>query len=92
MDAVERLASILLDKMRVNVIIVAIIVWRIIDSFGGRLIHLLADQQVDPQLVITVIVGLIGTGVGGLIAAMIQMFQSPAGPCRRTRAYGQEFG
>ena len=29
---------------------------------------------------ITVIVGLIGTGVGGLIAAMIQMFQSPQVP------------
>ena len=41
---------------------------------------------------ITVIVGLIGTGVGGLIAAMIQMFQSPQVPADVHELDGQEPG
>ena len=82
-DAVNKLLSLpemVLDKLRINVVIVALLVAWIIVDFGDKLIKLLQDANVDPQLIITVIVGLIGTGVGGLIAAMIRMFESPNVP------------
>ena len=82
-DAVNKLLSLpemVLDKLRINVVIVALLVTWIIVDFGDKLIQLLQDANVDPQLIITVIVGLIGTGVGGLIAAMIRMFESPNVP------------
>ena len=74
-DAVNKLLSLpemVLEKLRINVVIVALLVTWIIVDFGDKLIQLLQDANVDPQLIITVIVGLIGTGVGGLIAAMIR--------------------
>ena len=75
-----RLIEMLLDKLRVNVIIVAAMVTWVIVDFGDKLIELLHDAQVDPEIVITVIVALISTGIGGLIAAMIRMFESPSVP------------
>ena len=53
----------------------------LIVDFGDKLIDLLADSKaVEPELIITVIVGLIGTGIGGLIIAMGRMFDSPSVP------------
>ena len=59
-------------------IAIVIIAYLIVD-FGDKLIDLLADSKaVEPELIITVIVGLIGTGIGGLIIAMGRMFDSPS--------------
>lgn len=70
----------LLDRLRPNVLAVAFLVTWIIIDFGDKLIELLDTQKVDPDLIVTVIVALISTGVGGLIAAMIRMFESPSVP------------
>lgn len=82
-DVFDKLFSIpemVIDRLRVNVIIVAVLVTWVIIDFGDKLIHLLDVKKVDPELIVTVLVGLIGTGVGGLIAAMIRMFESPQVP------------
>ena len=65
----------LLDKLRVNVVIIAGLVTFIIVDFGDKLIDKL-PESVGPE----VIALLIGTGIGGLIAAMIRMFESPNVP------------
>ena len=65
----------LLDKLRVNVVIIAGLVTFIIVDFGDKLIDKL-PENVGPE----VIALLIGTGIGGLIAAMIRMFESPNVP------------
>ena len=65
----------LLDKLRVNVVIIACLVTFIIVDFGNKLIDRL-PESVGPE----VIALLIGTGIGGLIAAMIRMFESPNVP------------
>ena len=75
-----RFFEMLLDKLRVNVVIVAVLVTWVIVDFGDKLIDLLKGADIEPELVITVLVGLIGTGIGGLIAAMIRMFESPSVP------------
>ena len=75
-----RFFEMLLDKLRVNVVIVAALVTWVIVDFGDKLIDLLKGADIEPELVITVLVGLIGTGIGGLIAAMIRMFESPSVP------------
>ena len=70
-----RLIEMLLDKLRVNVIIVAgLVTWLILD-FGDKLIEKL-PVAVGPELLSM----LIGVGIGGLIAAMIRMFESPSVP------------
>ena len=70
-----RLIEMLLDKLRVNVIIVAgLVTWLILD-FGDKLIEKL-PAAVGPELLSM----LIGVGIGGLIAAMIRMFESPQVP------------
>ena len=76
----RRLIEMILDKLRINVIIIAMIVAWIVVDFGDKLITLLDKDQVSPNLVITVLVALISTGVGGLIAAMVRMFESPSVP------------
>ena len=65
----------LFNKLRVNVIIVAgLVTWLILD-FGDKLIEKL-PVAVGPELLSM----LIGVGIGGLIAAMIRMFESPSVP------------
>ena len=65
----------LFNKLRVNVIIVAgLVTWLILD-FGDKLIEKL-PEAVGPELLSM----LIGVGIGGLIAAMIRMFESPSVP------------
>ena len=76
----SRFFEMILDKLRINVIIIALLVTWIIIDFGDKLIGLLVHGDVDPQLIITVLVGLISAGVGGLIAAMVRMFESPSVP------------
>ena len=77
----SRFFEMILDKLRINVIIIALLVTWIIIDFGDKLIGLLINSEdVDPQLIITVLVGLISAGVGGLIAAMVRMFESPSVP------------
>ena len=63
------------ERMRPNVIIVAVIIAVLIDRFGERLIDRL-PEEVGPS----VLTGLIGVGIGGLIAAMMRMFESPSVP------------
>ena len=72
----SHLTEVILEKLRINVVILSsLITWIIID-FGNKLIHLLHDEEtIDPQLIITVLVGLISVGTGGLIAAMMRMFE-----------------
>ena len=75
-----RLAEMVFDKIRWNVMLVALIIAWIIIDFGDKLISLLEAEDVDPQLIITVLVGLISVGLGGLITAMVRMFESPSVP------------
>ena len=70
-----RFSEMLLDKLRVNVIIVAALVTWLILDFGDKLIEKL-PAAVGPELLSM----LIGVGIGGLIAAMIRMFESPSVP------------
>ena len=68
----------IIDKLRINVLIVALLVTWLIMDFGDKLIGLLAGiEGITPAAIIGVISGLIGVGIGGLIAAMIRMFESP---------------
>ena len=70
-----RFLEMLLDKLRVNVVIIAgLVTWLILD-FGDKLIEKL-PADVGPE----VISMLIGVGIGGLIAAMTRMFESPQVP------------
>ena len=78
---VFELVEMVFDKIRWNVMGIAVIIAYLIVDFGDKLIDLLADNKaVEPELIITVIVGLIGTGIGGLIIAMGRMFDSPNVP------------
>ena len=71
----------IIDKLRINVLIVALLVTWLIMDFGDKLIGLLAGiEGITPAAIIGVISGLIGVGIGGLIAAMIRMFESPQVP------------
>ena len=61
------LIEMVFDKIRWNVMGIAVIIAYLITDFGDKLINLLSnDKTVEPELIITVIVGLIGTGIGGL--------------------------
>ena len=78
---VANLVEMILDKLRINVVILAFLVTWVITDFGDKLIRLLKhDETLDPQLIVTVLVGLISVGIGGLIAAMVRMFESPQVP------------
>ena len=69
------------DKIRWNVMGIAVIIAWIITDFGDKLIALLEDSEsVQPDLIVTVIVSLISVGIGGLIMAMGRMFDSPSVP------------
>ena len=73
-----RFFEMLLDKLRVNVIIVAALVTWLILDFGDKLIEKLPaavdfGRSCCPGAHRR-------TGIGGLIAAMIRMFESPSVP------------
>ena len=70
-----KFVEMVLDKLRINVIIIAALVTFIIVYFGDKLITKLPEQIGAEVLAL-----LIGTGIGGLIAAMIRMFESPQVP------------
>ena len=67
-------------KLRTNVIIIAALITWLIMDFGDKMIALLEGANVPPEYIITVIVALISTGIGGLIVAMTRMFESPQVP------------
>ena len=76
-----RLVEMLIDKLRVNVVIVALLVTMIVLNFGDRLIDLLAsNDDIETETVIAAFSLLIGVGIGGLISAMVRMFESPNVP------------
>lgn len=75
-----QLVEMLIDKLRVNVVIVALLVTWIVLNFGDRLIDLLGGSGVQPETVIAAFSLLIGVGIGGLISAMVRMFESPNVP------------
>ena len=76
LDVAERV----FDRLRPNVLIIALLVTFLIHDFGDRLIAELKDADVSPQVLITALTGLIFTGIGGLIACMMRMFESPSVP------------
>lgn len=75
-----KILEMIFDKIRWNVMGVALIIAWLLNDFGDKLIRLLKQSEVDPQLIITVIVGLISVGIGGLITAMVRMFETPSVP------------
>lgn len=72
---VSSLFEMFVDKLRVNVVIIAVLVTWIIIDFGDKLIDRL-PESVGPE----VIALLIGTGIGGLLTAMTRMFEAPSVP------------
>ena len=74
-DKVVGLVAMILDKLRVNVVILALLITWIIMDFGEMLIDKI-PANIGPE----VLALLIGTGIGGLIAAMTRMFESPQVP------------
>ena len=70
-----RLVEMLLDKLRVNVLIIAAMVTWLILDFGDKLIGKLQEPIASDVLSL-----LIGVGIGGLIAALTRMFESPQVP------------
>ena len=79
-NGVMRMVEMLVDKMRVNVLLIALLIYALVGDFGERLINIMDKSQVSEDVIITVLVALISTGVGGLIAAMVRMFESPSVP------------
>ena len=75
-----RFIEILFERLRINVVIVALVIAFLVQDFGDKLIGLLDGAGIPPELIITLLSTLIGVGIGGLIAAMIQMFNSPQVP------------
>ena len=75
-----RIFEMVLERLRLSVLIVAALIAFLIHDFGDKLIALLDSQGIPPELIITLLSTLIGVGIGGLIAAMIQMFNSPQVP------------
>ena len=74
-DKAVGLVAMILDKLRVNVVILALLITWIIMDFGEMLISKIPGT-IGPE----VLALLIGTGIGGLIAAMTRMFESPQVP------------
>ena len=75
-----RFLELLFERLRINVVIVALVIAFLVNDFGDKLIGLLGGGGIPPELIITLLSTLIGVGIGGLIAAMIQMFNSPQVP------------
>ena len=83
MGVIERLIETVdrvFDRLRPNVLMIAGLVTFLIHDFGDRLIIELKVADLEPEVIITVLTGLIFTGIGGLIACMMRMFESPAIP------------
>ena len=76
LELVERV----FDRLRPNVIIIAGAVTFLIHDFGDKLILELKAADVPPEVLLTALTGLIFTGIGGLIACMMRMFESPSVP------------
>ena len=61
-------------KLRTNVLIVAGLVTWLITDFGDKMINLLGGTVgLSPEAIIGILGVLIGTGIGGLIVAMMEM-------------------
>ena len=73
-------SEMLIDKLRVNVVIVAVLITWIIIDFGDKLINLLGEGDIPVEAIIAALSLLIGTGIGGLITTMGRMFDSPSVP------------
>ena len=74
------ISEMFIDKLRVNVVIVAGLITYLIVDFGAALIALLGDSLVPTEAIIATLALLIGTGIGGLITTMGRMFDSPSVP------------
>ena len=70
-----RLMEMLIDRLRLNVVIIAVLVTFMIVDFGDKLIEKL-PADIGPE----VLALLIGTGIGGLIATLMRMFEGPSVP------------
>ena len=75
-DTVDRV----FDRLRPNVMMIAGLVTFLIHDFGDRLITELKVADLPPEAIMAVLTGLIFTGIGGLIACMMRMFESPSIP------------
>ena len=74
-DKSVALVGMLIDKLRVNVIILALLITWLILDFGNKLIDKLPEEIGSDVLTM-----LIGVGIGGLLTAMVRMFESPSVP------------
>ena len=75
------LVEMVFDKIRWNVMGIAVLITLLIQDFGDKLIAQLGlVEGIPPEAIIAVLALLIGTGIGGLIAALIRMFESPNVP------------
>lgn len=80
LDRVTGLIQMLFDKLRVNVILLALLITWIIIDFGDKLIGLLGETEIPVEAIIATLSLLIGTGIGGLITILGRMFESPSVP------------
>lgn len=81
-DIFQNLFEMFLDKLRVNVVFIALMATWVTTDFGDKLIDLLgqSNKEIPIEAVVGVLGIVIGTGLGGLIAAMVRMFESPQVP------------
>ena len=81
-QASDRLLDVLergIDRLRPNVIIIALLVYYLIKDFGDKLINQIPEET-SSDVIITILTALISVGVGGLLGAMMRMFESPSIP------------
>ena len=64
-----------LDRLRPNVIIIAVLIAWLIADFGDKLIEKLPETVSSD-----ILTALIGVGIGGLISALMRMFESASVP------------
>ena len=70
-----KIAELLIEKIRWNVLAMAILIAYLIKDFGDKLIERLPENiQTD------VLIAIVGVGIGGLLASLSRMFDSPSVP------------
>ena len=73
-----KLVELLVEKLKINVLAIAVLVTIIILSFGDSLMGKLGEDSSESM--VTLLSTLIGVGIGGLIAVMVRIFESPNVP------------
>ena len=77
LDVVERIV----DRYRLNVVTLAVMVFFLVKDFGDKLlVQLNKSTDTSGEAIIGILGILIGTGVGGLIALMMRLIETPSVP------------